>query len=150
MLVQHSSKTDEWNTPKALYEGLNKEFNFNLDPCCRVDTAKCDLFYTINEDGLSKSWSNKRVFCNPPYSRNNLKYWVEKAHNEVLYNNCELVVMLIPSRTDTRYFHKFIYKIFEIRFIKGRIKFENGEDITNSAPFPSMLVIMEKINKELN
>ena len=109
MNIQHSSNSNEWNTPKKLYDELHKEFNFNLDPCSTKENHKCDLFYTIKDDGLSKSWENKRVFCNPPYSRDKLKLWVEKCHNEVMNNECDLVVMLIPSRTDTKYFHQYIY-----------------------------------------
>ena len=109
MLVQHSSNSNEWNTPESLFIELNEEFNFNLDPCSTDNNHKCDLYYTIKDDGLSKSWNGKRVFCNPPYSRDKLKFWVEKCYKEVMNNNCELVVMLIPSRTDTKYFHQYIY-----------------------------------------
>ena len=80
------------------------------------------------------------MFCNPPYS--NIARWVEKAFTETKNNNT-LVVMLIPSRTDTRYFHNYIYNRAEIRFIKGRLKFGNSK---NSAPFPSMIVIFRGAN----
>lgn len=77
----------------------------------------------------------KTVFCNPPYS--SIAKWVEKCYREGTKDNT-VVVMLIPSRTDTRYFHKFIYHRAEIRFVRGRLKFG---DVKNSAPFPSMVVI---------
>ena len=130
-----SHKSDEWATPQALFDELNKEFNFNLDPCATKDNHKCDKYYTMQENGLTQNWGGCRVFCNPPYSQ--ISEWVEKAFRESKNDNT-LVVLLIPSRTDTRYFHNFIYNRAEIRFVKGRLKFGDGK---NSAPFPSMLVI---------
>ena len=133
--VLFSSNSDEWATPQEFFDSINKEFEFDLDPCASLENHKCDKYYTIEEDGLSKNWGGHRVFCNPPYSQ--INKWVEKAFRESKEDNT-LVVMLIPSRTDTRYFHNFIYKRAEIRFVKGRLKFGNSN---NSAPFPSMLVI---------
>ena len=130
-----SHKSDEWATPQALFDELNKEFNFNLDPCATKDNHKCDKYYTMQENGLTQNWGGCRVFCNPPYSQ--ISEWVEKAFRESKNDNT-LVVLLIPSRTDTRYFHNFIYNRAEISFVKGRLKFGDGK---NSAPFPSMLVI---------
>lgn len=134
-----SSKSNEWATPQNFFDELNKEFSFTLDPCATAENAKCAKYYTEHENGLIQSWKNERVFCNPPYGRELYK-WVEKCHNES-QNGAELVVMLIPARTDTRYFHDFIYHKHEIRFIKGRLKFNEH---SNSAPFPSMVVIMRK------
>ena len=132
-----SSKNMTWSTPQNFFDKLNLEFNFTLDPCATPETAKCDKYYTEEDDGLSKDWSGERVFCNPPYGRE-IKHWVKKCSEE----NTEITVMLIPARTDTKYFHEYIYqkKNVEIRFIKGRLKF--GE-ATNSAPFPSMVVIFK-------
>lgn len=130
-----SSNSDEWSTPSAVYDELDKEFNFNLDPCSSDDNHKCDNYYTIEDDGLSKNWGGYRVFCNPPYS--NISDWVKKAWRESTKDNT-LVVLLIPARTDTKYFHEYIYQRSEIRFIKGRLKFGDSK---NSAPFPSMVVI---------
>jgi site-specific DNA-methyltransferase (adenine-specific) len=87
------------------------------------------------DNGLEKDWSGNRVFCNPPYS--NISTWVEKCYREGCKDNT-LVVMLIPARTDTRYFHDYILHRAEVRFVRGRLKFGDGK---NSAPFPSMLVI---------
>lgn len=133
--VLFSSKSDEWATPQEFFNSINKEFEFDLDPCATLENHKCDKYYTIEDDGLLKKWRGHRVFCNPPYSQ--INKWVEKAFRESKEDNT-LVVMLIPSRTDTRYFHNFIYQRAEIRFVKGRLKFG---DSNNSAPFPSMLVI---------
>lgn len=130
----YSKKSDEWDTPKALYETLDAEFNFNLDPCSTDENHKCDRYFTKEQDGLKMPWGGSRVYCNPPYS--NISAWVEKAFRESKNDNT-LVVMLLPSRTDTRYFHNFIYNRAEIRFVKGRIKFSDKDN----APFPSMVVI---------
>lgn len=133
--VLFSSKSDEWSTPPEIYEELDKEFNFTLDPCSTQYNHKCGKYFTAEDDGLSRSWGGERVFCNPPYS--NISEWVKKAWTESTKDNT-LVVLLIPARTDTRYFHEYIYNRSEIRFIKGRLRF--GEAV-NSAPFPSMVVI---------
>jgi len=138
MSVHFSSKTNEWTTPKDFYEILHKEFNFTLDPCATKNNSKCKKFYTKNDNGLTKDWSNETVFMNPPYGRE-IKHWIKKAYDESLKG--ALVVCLIPARTDTIYWHTYCVK-GNIRFIKGRLKFSNK----NSAPFPSALVIFgEKI-----
>ena len=133
--VMFSSKSDEWATPQHIFDELNNEFGFDLDVCANESNHKCDDYYSIEDDGLSKDWSGRRVFCNPPYS--NIAEWVKKAFYETKNNNT-LVVLLIPSRTDTKYFQNYIYNRSEIRFIKGRLKFGNSK---NSAPFPSMIVV---------
>ena len=136
--VMFSSKTDEWPTPQSLFDELNEEFHFTLDPCSTDENAKCEKHYTKEQDGLAQSWERERVFCNPPYGRE-IGKWVEKCYTEHLKPGT-LTVMLIPSRTDTKWFHEFIWGKAEIRFIKGRLKF--GE-ASNSAPFPSMIVIFK-------
>lgn len=137
-----SSKTDLWATPQDFYDKLNSEFHFTLDPCATPHNAKCVKFYTKEQDGLRKDWGGNTVFCNPPYGRD-IYAWVRKCFMEAQKNHT-IVVMLIPARTDTRYFHEFIYhKAREIRFIKGRLKFGGQK---NSAPFPSMVVVFLSIN----
>ena len=131
----YTSSNDEWATPQDVYDSLNAEFHFTLDPCATDQNHKCTLYYTQKENGLLQNWGGHSVFCNPPYSE--ISAWVEKAYREVMQDKT-VVVMLIPSRTDTRYFHDFIYHRSEIRFIRGRLKF--GEAMYN-APFPSMVVI---------
>lgn len=131
-----SSNTNEWATPKAFFEALDAEFHFTLDPCATSENAKCENFYTIEDDGLTQKWGGQRVFCNPPYGRE-IGKWVKKCYEES--KNCEVVVMLIPARTDTAYFHDYIYgKAKEIRFIRGRLHFNES---AAGAPFPSMVVI---------
>lgn len=134
--LMFSSKSDLWSTPQEFFEQLNSEFNFNLDPCSTHENAKCEKHFTINEDGLMQDWGGYRVFCNPPYGKE-LKKWVKKCYEESKKENT-IVVMLIPARTDTSYFHDYIYNKAEIRFIRGRLKFGNCK---NCAPFPSMIVV---------
>ncbi|WP_442773992.1 DNA N-6-adenine-methyltransferase [Lactococcus hircilactis] len=134
--LMFSSKTDLWSTPWDFFDKLNDEFHFTLDPCSTHENAKCYKHFTIEEDGLLQDWGNEVVFCNPPYGRQ-IKDWVKKAYKESRKDNTT-VVMLIPARTDTIYFHEYIYHKAEIRFIKGRLKFG---DAKNAAPFPSMVVI---------
>lgn len=131
-----SSATDDWATPQVFFDELNKEFNFTLDPCASSSNAKCKKFFTKEQDGLKQSWKNETVFCNPPYGRE-IGSWVKKCYDE--NKSGATVVMLIPARTDTKYFHEYIYKQHEVRFIKGRLKFNDGK---SPAPFPSMVVIM--------
>lgn len=135
--ILFSSQTDMWATPQDLFDRLNEEFHFDLDPCAIQDNAKCAMYFTPEVDGLKQDWGGHTVFCNPPYGRV-IGDWVRKCYLESMKPNTT-VVMLIPARTDTIWFHKYIYKIADdIRFIKGRLRFGNA---TNSAPFPSMIVI---------
>lgn len=134
-----SSETNEWTTPDDLYMELDEEFHFNLDPCSTDDNAKCELHYTIDTDGLIQDWGGQNVFCNPPYGKE-IKKWVKKCYEESRKPNT-IVVMLIPARTDTSYFHDYIYhKAREIRFIRGRLHFSDG----GPAPFPSMIVVFNQ------
>jgi phage N-6-adenine-methyltransferase len=127
-----SSASDEWGTPQVFFDELNERFDFTLDPCATDENHKGKKYFTAKENGLLQSWQGHRVFCNPPYSE--IKLWVEKSVKEKAFT-----VLLIPARTDTRWFHEFIYRkdYATILFIKGRLKFGNSK---NSAPFPSMIV----------
>ena len=136
-----SSKSNEWATPQGFFDELDREFHFTLDPCATSENHKCDLYYTKEDDGLSKDWGGHRVFCNPPYGKE-IGNWVKYAYEQSRERERgTLVVMLIPARTDTRYFHDYIYGKAEIRFVKGRLKFGDG---MNPAPFPSMVVIFRE------
>ncbi len=130
-----SSNSEVWATPQDFFNELDKEFHFTLDPCALPTNAKCAKFFTPEDDGLAQDWSGHSVFCNPPYGRK-IGSWVKKCHDEAQKGT--KVVMLIPARTDTSYFHDYIYHKAEIRFIRGRLKFGNSEQ---GAPFPSMVVI---------
>jgi len=138
--VQHLkniNKKDDWQTPKKLYNELDKEFHFTLDPCP----------VNPNFNGLHIKWSGS-VFCNPPYSQ--VERWIKKGINEIMEGNVDTVVYLVYAKTDTKWYHNFIWNNpvlnWEIRFIKGRVKFVNPETkVGSSAPYPSMLLIWEKI-----
>ena len=131
-----SSKSDNWATPADLFNKLNAEFDFNLDPCASADNHKCARYYDITQDGLTKEWTkNDRVFMNPPYGKM-IKHWVKKARQSYEENGA-LVVALLPARTDTKWWLDCMASA-EIRFIKGRVKFGDGK---NGAPFPSVIVI---------
>lgn len=131
-----TSTTDLWNTPQAFFDELNAEFHFTLDPCANDDNHKCDKYYTEQQDGLLQDWGGQIVFCNPPYGRA-IGAWVKKCYEESRKPDT-LVVMLIPARTDTSYFHDYIYHKAELRFIRGRLHFNEAPQ---GAPFPSMVVV---------
>lgn len=131
--LMFSSKTDLWETPQDLFDRLDSIHHFTLDVCATPDNAKCNNYYTPEIDGLSQKWGGT-CWCNPPYGRN-IGRWVEKAYN----SNCK-VVMLLPARTDTKWFHNFCLN-GKIEFLRGRLKFGNSK---NSAPFPSMIVIFDR------
>lgn len=120
----------DWRTPKVVYQMLDAEFSFDHDPC--------PPNYTV--DGLSSSWGWSN-YVNPPYGRE-LPKWIEKGYKE--WKKGKTVVFLIPSRTDTKWWHEYCMKATEIRFIKGRLKFDDQE---NPAPFPSAIVIFRATPK---
>tara|TARA_R100000315_G_C5182778_1_gene106102 strand:- start:17 stop:499 length:483 start_codon:yes stop_codon:yes gene_type:complete len=143
--IMFSSATGEWATPQDFFDKLNWRFGpFDLDPCASPYNTKCANFYTEAEDGLTKSWTGHKSFVNPPYGRG-IDKWIEKGYNESLNENTR-VVMLIPARTDTKYWHKYVMNAAEVHLVKGRLKFG---DSTNSAPFPSAVVVFDNRIKEV-
>ena len=134
--VLFKSGSCEWSTPQRFFDELNEEFGFTLDPCATEFNHKCENYYTKNENGLEQDWAGNVVFCNPPYGRE-IGEWVRKCHEESKKPDT-MCVMLIPARTDTKYFHEYIYNHAEVRFVRGRLKFGDGN---GSAPFPSMIVV---------
>lgn len=138
--VAYRSDSSEWATPQVLFDSLNDEFHFTLDPASTDANAKCEKHFTRDDDGLSMDWGGECVFCNPPYGKA-IGAWVEKAAKETEKpGTC--VVLLIPARTDTSYFHDYLYGKAELRFIRGRVKFVREDGLTGSAPFPSMIAIL--------
>lgn len=130
-----SSRSEEWPTPDTFYAELNAEFAFTLDPCATPENAKCSRFFTKEQNGLLYDWSTHVVFCNPPYGKQ-IRAWAEKCYRSSLKG--ATVVLLVHARTDTRWFHDFVYgKAAEIRFVRGRLKFGG----TQSAPFPSLVAV---------
>ena len=132
-----TSRSEEWETPQAIYDLLDKEFHFQLDPCATDENAKCDSYYTEEEDGLKQDWYKYgSVFINPPYGKKT-KDWVEKAYKES-QKGCT-VVMLIFIRSDTKWWHEWVIdKVDEIRMIQGRLTFGGAK---NSSPWPSILLV---------
>jgi site-specific DNA-methyltransferase (adenine-specific) len=132
-----SSNSDEWETPERVMVYLSEFFTFTLDPCATHENHKAPKYYTVEENGLIRDWSGETVFVNPPYSRGLMEKWVKKCWLESPY--CWAIVLLIPARTDTRYWHEIIMRYAsEVWLIKGRLRFSNSK---NSAPFPSALVV---------
>jgi site-specific DNA-methyltransferase (adenine-specific) len=134
-----TSLTDEWETPDDLFKKLDDEFHFTLDSCASDENHKVDKYYTIKTDGLNSPWSGV-VWCNPPYS--DLPSWIKKAYDEAQKGST--VVMLIYSRTDTKYWHNYIMKADEIRFIKGRVIFKGAG---NKSPAPSSIIVFRPFSK---
>ena len=138
--VLFSSKKMDWCTPQMFFDALNTEFNFTLDAAATDKTAKCVEYFTPANDGLSQSWkTDGAVFCNPPYGRE-IGKWVRKACDEA--RNGTTIVLLIPARTDTSYWHDYIFGKAEVRFVRGRLKFTDDDgNVAAPAPFPSAVVI---------
>lgn len=131
-----SSKDEEWATPQKFFDQLDSEFHFTLDPCALPSNAKCTHYFTPEDDGLTQDWGGNVVFCNPPYGRK-VGAWMKKCYEESLKPNTTVVV-LVFARTDTAWFHDYVYGKAEIRFVRGRLKFGNQK---NAAPAPSMVAI---------
>lgn len=134
-----TSEKDDWETPNDYFLDINREFNFDLDAAASKKNAKLPNFYTKDDDALKQDWAGN-VFCNPPYGRN-LRKWLEKGYEEHLKDPNRVIVFLIPARTDTSYWHDFIFGKAEVRFLRGRLKFEFAGQSKDAAPFPSALVI---------
>ena len=160
----YTSLHDHWATPQVLFDNLNREFHFTIDVCADPSNAKCPVYYTKEQDGLAQDWGGQVCWCNPPYgdaeypckpgckkkrciARGHhidkyvpgIKDWVAKASQYT-------TVCLLPARTDTAYFHDYIYGYADVRFLRGRLKFcdEKGR-----APFPSMVVVFNKLRDTL-
>jgi phage N-6-adenine-methyltransferase len=130
-----SSATCEWATPRAFFRKLDRRFGFTLDPCATPENTKCALFFTREQDGLKQDWGTHRVFCNPPYGRE-IGKWARKCFEAS--QNGALVVLFVPARTDTKWFHEWVQGKADVTFVRGRLRF-GGAD--TSAPFPSMLAV---------
>ena len=138
--VHFSSRTDDWATPWELFDALNREFGFTLDPCSSHANAKCGKHFTVAEDGLVQDWSRDVVFMNPPYGRE-IARWMAKAFSSAQAG--ATVVCLVPARTDTRWWHSFAIH-GKVRFLRGRVRFGGAK---SGAPFPSAVVVFEPVSK---
>jgi site-specific DNA-methyltransferase (adenine-specific) len=132
----YSSRSEEWPTPQLFFDALNAEFEFTLDPCATRQNAKCRRYFTKQQNGLLRDWGTHSTFCNPPYGKT-MREWARKCYAASL--NGAIVVLLAHARTDTRWFHDWVYgKAAEIRFVRGRLRFGSGKQ---SAPFPSLVAV---------
>jgi site-specific DNA-methyltransferase (adenine-specific) len=129
-----TSNSDEWTTPRWLFDRLDERFNFTLDPACTHENALCVKHYTQEEDGLMYNWDGESVFLNPPYSQ--IDRWMRHCAEQAGKAKC--IVALIPARPDTRWWWDYVRKADLIYFIKGRLRFGGGK---SGAPFPSALAI---------
>lgn len=134
--VHYSSERIDWGTPDYFYDRIHRLYRFDLDVAADKGNAKCERYYTKDDCGLTGTWAGARVWCNPPYGRD-IKKWVRKAISEA--ERADLIVMLVPARTDTTWWHEAI-KTARPVFIKGRLKFAGAK---SSAPFPSALLIWD-------
>ena len=139
MKVHFSSKSDDWSTPQDLFDKLNSIHNFTLDVCAKESNAKCIRYFTPMENGLKQEWSGI-VWCNPPYGRG-IGAWLKKAYEASEHG--VKVVLLIPARTDTSWWHDYVMK-GKVEFLRGRLRFGGHK---NSAPFPSAIVIFGEENE---
>ena len=119
-----------WSTPQHIFDKLNAEFCFDIDVCADASNAKCEMFYSRSR-GLTEPWGGV-VFLNPPYGRGLIQPWIQKAY-EVAARGEATAVCLIPSRTNPPWWHDFVMKATEIRFIRSKVSFLGiGE---NTTPF---------------
>lgn len=138
-----TSGSQDWQTPAWLFNLLNQEFNFDLDACADDENALCDYYFTEVEDGLKQDWFGT-AWANPPYKY--AKLWIEKAYKEAKKGNCT-AVLLIGARPDTRYWWDYV-RHGEVRFLKGRLKFDRIGGASYAAPFPSAIAIFRKYLRE--
>lgn len=127
------------STPQDFFDFLNGIFRFDLDVCALPENTKCENFYTPKEDGLSQKWWGG-VWCNPPYGKDIIN-WVRKASEEYVKDYNRFVVMLLPARTDTKWFQQYVYNKAYLWFVDGRLRFG---DNTATAPFPSVVAVYVK------
>ena len=133
MAAMFSSKTDMWETPQAFFDKLNERFNFELDVCASNDNAKCERFFTPEDDGLKQEWSGV-CWMNPPYGRQ-IGHWMKKALESSKAG--ATVVCLVPARTCTTWWHDYAEQ-GEYFFVRGRLRFGGA---AHDAPFPSAVVV---------
>lgn len=134
------STHNEWSTPQGFFDAWNGRFQFDMDVAATAENAKVPEFYTIKDDALTKRWLGN-VSCNPPYGRT-IGDWVEKAYRESRLG--AVVVLLIPARTETQWWHGFVTKAAEIHFVAGRLRFGGSKQ---NAPFPSCVVVFDRFHE---
>ena len=130
------AQRDDWRTPQSFFDDLHREFDFTIDAAASAENKMLDRYWSIEQNAIMQDWRGERVWCNPPYGR---------AQNDFIRKaaalDADISVLLIPARTDTKIWHDCIFGIAEVRFVKGRLKFEGG---AYSAPFPSAVCIWKR------
>jgi phage N-6-adenine-methyltransferase len=150
--VHFSSLKMDWPTPDKIFKMLDETYHFDLDACASKENAKCANFISPEQGAFEIPWDGKAVFCNPPYGRKNggILRWCKKAYEESQRGEGRVVVMFIPARTDTKYFHQYCLRASreghgEIHFLDHRVSFgKDNKGKVNNAPFPSMVVVFRK------
>lgn len=137
--LHFSSNKQDWETPQQLFNELHNKYHFDLDAAASHDNAKLPNYYTADDDALSQEWQGN-VFCNPPYGRQ-LGKWLAKAWSEYQRDPERVIVFLIPARTDTSYWHDYIFGRAQVEFLRGRLHFEVDGQKVGRAPFPSAIVV---------
>lgn len=133
----------KWETPQAFFDMLDEEFRFTVDVACLPETAKCPRYYTKLEDGLAQDWSREVFWMNPPYGRGQDVYsWVNKAYQSALDGGTG--VALLPVSGDTRWYHEFVMRATEIRFVRDRLWFKR-DGIESRANHASMVVVFGRV-----
>ena len=130
----------DWKTPTDLFASPDDEFHFTLDAASSETNHKCQKYYTLEDSAFNHEWGGETVFCNPPYGKA-IADWVRKCSMEDSRKNT-LAVMLLPASADTRWLQNCILNRAEVRFLKGRLKFETDGVPDDPAPCPSMIVAM--------
>jgi len=131
---------DTWATPDEVFKPLDAEFSFTLDPCATAQNARCEKYFTEDDDGLSQSWFAERVFMNPPYGKK-IYDWVAKAHEEA--RKGALIVGLLPNATGTSWFRANVSGLSgsDLRFHRGRIPFIKPDGTKASPAFDSIIAV---------
>lgn len=140
MSVNFSSVTDMWATPQDFFNKYNELYNFETDVCASPENAKCENYFTEQDNGLEQTWEGS-CWMNPPYGKNVTIKWMQKAYESSL--DGATVVCLVPSRTDTVWWHEYAMK-GEITFVRGRLKFGGSKQ---PAPFPSAVVVFKGVEQ---
>ena len=133
-----ASGSVEWETPPALFATLHRAHDFTIDAAASDENAKLPRYWTAHTDALLQDWRGERVFCNPPFGRG-IAAWMEKAWRETR-DGCPLAVFLVPARTDTAWWHDYVEGVAHVRFLRGRVAYEQGGVPKQPAPFASCVI----------
>lgn len=134
--VHFMAEDQTWRTPRHIFDPLHQEFDFTLDAAASAENTLLPRYCSVEDDALTQSWTDERVWCNPPYGRG-MDRWIAKMAS----GEADVAVGFIPARTDTRWFHDYVLGIAEVRYLKGRVTFVGAK---SNAPFPSMLCIWRR------